>query len=283
MAEKKTEKTPTIDEVVREKFMSMTIADRLSTAQKEFKKVEMDKIGKVFYNSGPVEYPYASLNSILDAIRPSLNKYGLALMQDVAVDYSMMSKGGEFIPRIKCKTSIHCEDKSIVSTGMVVMAKNSSPQSVGAAVTYARRYDLAAFMGISAEEDSDAAPAQPEAGESMPVPTSPPPTPPANQQGKPDQIVVNGVVRYDRKSKQLNKAFQEANGLINDQQLQDIQKSVVQQLNGNFNQFQNWLRGKFGVEFYDIGADVYGVVIGTMVTNPSEIINWGANVQQSGL
>lgn len=283
MPEKKTE-TKVLPKNVKDE--NLTLYQRFAQAQKEFAEVKMDKIGRVFYKTGPFDYPYASLNSVLDAIRPSMNRYGLVLTQDVSVDYSLKAQNGAIIPLIKCITACCYHNDIMTSSGVVIMAKDCSPQSVGAAITYSRRYDLAAFMGISAEEDSDAAPAQPEAGESMPVPTNTPPPPPANQQGKPDQIVVNGVVRYDRKSKQLNAAFQEANGLINDQQLHDIQRAVVGSLNTNFDRFQQWLRGKFGVEFYDIGADFYGKVLDTILNKPHKIMNLDYSdddVQQSSL
>jgi len=88
---------------------------------------------------------YAPLDAIIDATRPILAKHGLAVMQQplfmegtAGVETTILHKGGY----------------STTST-LLLPLKDQSPQGVGSAITYARRYALAAVLGIASEDDDD--------------------------------------------------------------------------------------------------------------------------------
>ena len=114
----------------------------LAAAQAEFKTVVKNCVNPAFNSK------YADLQSILDATRPALNRHGLFLFQRVA-----SSKDG-----VSVETCVSHSSGETISSGVlfipVVGAKNPS-QAFGSAETYARRYSLSAFLGVSADEDDD--------------------------------------------------------------------------------------------------------------------------------
>ncbi len=89
---------------------------------------------------------YAPLNEILNDVRPLLSKYGLSVLQmpsgddqEVHITTLLMHESGEWIESCPLKMK---------------PAKND-PQGIGSAITYGRRYALAAILGISSEDDDD--------------------------------------------------------------------------------------------------------------------------------
>lgn len=87
---------------------------------------------------------YASLESVLDAVKPALNKYGLLLIQPVSL-------GEDGKPYIET-TIIHESGEWLGSLTPVIFEKVSA-QAAGSGYTYARRYSLQAMMAIGAEDD----------------------------------------------------------------------------------------------------------------------------------
>jgi hypothetical protein len=89
---------------------------------------------------------YADLNSVWDCCRQLLTDNGLSIAQlnqvaenGVVVETVLMHESGEWI-----------------SGEMFLPLNKQDAQSVGSAVTYGRRYGLAAVVGIVADEDDDA-------------------------------------------------------------------------------------------------------------------------------
>jgi hypothetical protein len=89
---------------------------------------------------------YADLASVWDTCRELLADNGLAVthtFEDSAAD------------TVKCMaTLLHVSGQSITSSLTMKLAK-STPQEVGSAATYARRYTLAALVGIVIDDDDD--------------------------------------------------------------------------------------------------------------------------------
>lgn len=94
---------------------------------------------------------YADLNSVWDSCRSLLSKNGLAVTQ-----LSQIAEGGVVI-----ETVLMHESGEWISGEMFIPLTKQDAQSVGSATTYARRYGLAAVVGIVADEDDDANAAQP--------------------------------------------------------------------------------------------------------------------------
>jgi hypothetical protein len=88
---------------------------------------------------------YAPLDAIVDATRPILAKHGLAIQQQ-----PLFSDGAAGVETI----IIHKSGFETSST-LLLPLKDQSPQGVGSAITYARRYALAAVLGLATEEDDD--------------------------------------------------------------------------------------------------------------------------------
>lgn len=95
---------------------------------------------------GNYSYKYAPLDEILKLARPLLAKNGLSIVQ------APYSTGAE----ISIATSIyHSSGEWIECPPLTLKAADLSPQAIGSAITYGRRYSLSAALGISSEDDDD--------------------------------------------------------------------------------------------------------------------------------
>ena len=109
---------------------------------------EMPDIGQgSTVDTGKFKYTYASLHEILKAVQPVLTKHGFAISQEV-----LPIKDG----RVGVATHIHHKDGYSMSFGPLPMPVTNDPKAVGSAITYGRRYALAAALGIATDEDTDA-------------------------------------------------------------------------------------------------------------------------------
>jgi hypothetical protein len=88
---------------------------------------------------------YADLNSIWDACRTLLTENGLAVIQTNAP--------GEV--GVVVETTLAHESGEYITSELFLPLDKNTPQGVGSAITYGRRYGLAAIVGIVADEDDD--------------------------------------------------------------------------------------------------------------------------------
>ena len=88
---------------------------------------------------------YADLPSILDYIKPLLQKNNLLLIQS----HAPCENGVKVITKL-----LHVSGESFDSTLQFPVEKQT-PQGYGSAITYARRYAILSLLAISAEEDDD--------------------------------------------------------------------------------------------------------------------------------
>ncbi len=101
-----------------------------------------------FFKSG-----YAPLPDILNLVRPLLAKNGLVLIQNTGT----WPDGTPYV-----QTSLHHESgDSFDSDKLSLTPDKSSPQGIGSALTYGRRYQLTALLGIVGEADDDGNGAEP--------------------------------------------------------------------------------------------------------------------------
>lgn len=90
---------------------------------------------------------YATIDQIIEEIRPILASKGLFILQTPSNDES-----GE----IKMTTRIfHESGQWIESPPLTLKAQKNDPQAIGSAVTYARRYSLTSFLSLNTGEDDD--------------------------------------------------------------------------------------------------------------------------------
>lgn len=102
--------------------------------------------------AGNYKYSYADLSNVIDAVKGPLSKNGLSVVQLPAVD---LEKKSMTLTTILLHSSGQSVESSL-SFGLL----DTKPQTVGSAITYARRYALSALVGIASEEDDDAQTAQ---------------------------------------------------------------------------------------------------------------------------
>jgi hypothetical protein len=95
-------------------------------------------------------FRYAPLSSGLDIIRKTLGQHEIATIQTTAIDHTS--------GLVNLTTMLaHTSGQWIASDWPVCpIAEMASPQRMGAALTYARRYALFTLVGIAGEDDLDA-------------------------------------------------------------------------------------------------------------------------------
>lgn len=117
-----------------------SLATALVKAQSEFRDPSMDATNPHFRSR------FVSLKGVLDAVRPALHKHGIALVQEIDFD-------GErsFVRTIL----LHTSGQSVESRCPILTSKPNDPQAMGSAITYARRYSVAAICGVAPSDEDD--------------------------------------------------------------------------------------------------------------------------------
>lgn len=103
-------------------------------AQKEITSVIKDS-DNPFFNS-----KYADLTSVIDACKDKLNAVGIAILQPIdgmSVETMLLHESGEWFS----------------SSTPIVSKDENNPQSLGSAITYAKRYGLQSMVLLPAEDD----------------------------------------------------------------------------------------------------------------------------------
>src|SRR5215469_1056061 len=124
------------------------LAEALSKAQGEYPAIAKGKIARIRTKQGAeYSYAYADLCDIFKAILPVLARHGLALCQPLRrVD------GKLFLT-----SELHHAGGEHIASAGILLPENVTPQELGSALTYARRYDACSLLGVAAEEDDDGA------------------------------------------------------------------------------------------------------------------------------
>jgi hypothetical protein len=102
------------------------------------------KSGKTF------EFKYATLDSILDLVRPVLAEHEMAVIQGTG--------GGTAAnqPPLYLTTRLLHSSGQFYETDTPIPYNGGDAQALGIALTYTKRYSITAMLGFAAEEDSDA-------------------------------------------------------------------------------------------------------------------------------
>lgn len=106
----------------------------------EVSKIEKDSSNPHFKKK------YASLDNIIDEIRPILHKHGLSIMQ---------FPGGDGERFTMTTMLLHESGEWIESQPIVMKPVKNDPQGIGSCTTYARRYSLSSFLSLNTGEDDD--------------------------------------------------------------------------------------------------------------------------------
>ena len=95
---------------------------------------------------GQYEIKYADLPGVLDVVRPVFARHELAISQPVcnANDNALA-----------IETLVRHSSGGVISSGLLVVRMPPNPQQTGSTITYLRRYQLCALLGIAADADDD--------------------------------------------------------------------------------------------------------------------------------
>lgn len=122
------------------------IAAALAAAQGEIRNPAKDKTAKITSQKGQYSYTYADFATSLDAIRPVLAKYKLAIVQApfmrdnfVMLETRIIHESGEWLG-------------NEYPVGMI-----ADHRTMGSALSYARRYALFPLLAVQGEDDDDGA------------------------------------------------------------------------------------------------------------------------------
>lgn len=115
------------------------LADALNKAQQQMEKAKKDSNNPFFKSK------YADLSAVWDACKESVLSNGFCVLQPIA---GTDEKGNTLIVTML----VHISGEWI--KGVLAMpSTKSDPQQVGSAITYGRRYSLAAMLNVMLEDD----------------------------------------------------------------------------------------------------------------------------------
>jgi hypothetical protein len=89
---------------------------------------------------------YTPLDVLIDTAKPLLLKHGLSYMQSCSGDGSNITV---------TTLLMHSSGEWIESDPLTLKADKATAQGAGSAITYGRRYALAAALGLASDEDDD--------------------------------------------------------------------------------------------------------------------------------
>lgn len=148
----------------------------LTKAQGDLPGVPKNHEGQV----GQRRYAFADLSDMIATIRPVLAKHGLGFSQNVSTGDGAVSVS---------TMVFHSSGEWFASDDLRLDGGNTA-QTTGSAITYAKRYSLAAFFGIVGDDDDDgaaasAAPQREQRGRETANPIEKPQASPARQRPAP--------------------------------------------------------------------------------------------------
>jgi ERF superfamily len=100
-----------------------------------------DVVKRNMVSAGPMKYSYADLGDVLAEARPNLREHGLALVQVATVDFGVST------------TLLHTSGQWMRFAPLRINPAGGTPQHVGSAITYARRYAILSILGLATEDD----------------------------------------------------------------------------------------------------------------------------------
>ena len=176
------EKTMRIETTMSESIKSLAAAQ--VKIQKEIADMPKDSKG--------YGYTYTSYDALVKYLRPLLTKHGISFVQmpvgsdnEIGVETLYMHTSGEWIRSAVCSPIVESKQMNVY-------------QSVGAAITYFRRYSLSAFVGIASDEDNDVAQI-PTQAQKIPAKKTAPKTAQAKVSGEPisstDAVILRGMCK----------------------------------------------------------------------------------------
>lgn len=115
------------------------LSGALAKAQGEMEMASKDSANPFFKSK------YADLSSVWLACREALSKNGLSVIQIPTANGTS----------VRLTTVLSHTSGEFVSGSLTLPVKECTAQGMGSAITYARRYSLAAMVGVAPDDDDD--------------------------------------------------------------------------------------------------------------------------------
>lgn len=122
------------------------IAGALAKAQAAIETLTKDRTAQIKSDKGDYSYQYATLTSVVEAIRGPLSENGIATCQFPEID----DRGNAVV----ITQLIHASGEWLESRLAVHPGKGGA-QALGSAISYARRYSLLSMCGVAPTDDDD--------------------------------------------------------------------------------------------------------------------------------
>lgn len=100
-------------------------------------------------DTGQYGYTYLTLGDLSDVVRAAFKPHGLAFTQHPTIHESWVTVTTRLI---------HSSGATWRTEPLSMPVAKGTPQGIGSVITYCRRYQLAALVGLSGSDDDDAAP-----------------------------------------------------------------------------------------------------------------------------
>jgi hypothetical protein len=126
------------------KTETSSLAAALAAFQLELPTLGKGNVANVRSDKGNYSYRYADLAEVSTLVLPLMAKHGLSFSAKPTID------DGRFVLAYVLRHTSGEED-----AGLYPLPSNATPQQVGSAITYARRYILTAISGVAPDEDDD--------------------------------------------------------------------------------------------------------------------------------
>ena len=173
-----------------------TLAKALSEAQGKIKGAAKDAENPFFKSK------YADLASVWDACREQLSAAGLSVIQ--TLDGGMMG--------VTVVTTLAHSSGEWIRGSLTLKPVKDDPQGIGSAITYGRRYALAAMVGVAPEDDDgEGASGREKKGAPIKGQATDPPKPADPESWKADAEIIKNAIGQAKDVATLNATIK-ANG-----------------------------------------------------------------------
>jgi hypothetical protein len=116
---------------------NLKLSDKLLKVQKEIHTISKDSKNPHYKSN------YADINSVLKAVKPVLNKYGILYLTPIEVTPCCS----------KMIVATQLTDGKDIYESKLVIQPNENPQKIGSQITYFRRYGLISLLGLEVDDD----------------------------------------------------------------------------------------------------------------------------------
>jgi hypothetical protein len=123
------------------------IAAALVKARLTFGRIKKDESAQIESSKARYSYKYADIAAVIEAVSMPLAENGVICLQGATT--------GDNGNLVSVETMLLHESSQWARTRISMRTSGPSPQQIGSAITYARRYALQSFLGLAPEEDDD--------------------------------------------------------------------------------------------------------------------------------